>query len=156
MAIGGMDDDALIKAAESLARQQLGLGTDAQMPVYAAARGGSSEMILTFQPVDWVRTPEPLATVRGGYGMYIVGESMEPAYEPGDIALVHPHAPPRPNRDAIIFREEHGATDAMVKRVRRVSADTWYLRQFNPEQNFELKRSDWPFGHLIVGKYAGR
>src|SRR6185295_16562687 len=54
-------------------------------PVHAAAEAGKGQIIVTSDAVDWVMRPAPLANVRGGYGLIVVGESMAPELEPGDI-----------------------------------------------------------------------
>src|SRR5437016_10049945 len=63
------------------------------LPVHASAEGGKGQLIVTSDAVDWVLRPAPLANVKGGYGLIVVGESMCPEFEPGDIALVNPHLP---------------------------------------------------------------
>ncbi|MGB1027234.1 MAG: helix-turn-helix domain-containing protein, partial [Rhodospirillaceae bacterium] len=69
---------------EIIPAQEL-VGTVADLPVYASAEGGADgEMIVETSPIEFVKRPEPLLTVRGGFAVYITGESMEPAYFRGD------------------------------------------------------------------------
>lgn len=71
------------------------------LPIYAAAMGGEGHVIITFDPVDYVKRPAVLQSVRGGYGIIVKGTSMVPAYWEGDIALVNPHLPPARDTDCV-------------------------------------------------------
>jgi len=126
------------------------------LPVYGAAQGGSEgAMLVSSEPIQ--RVSEPLATVRGGYGVYIVGESMSPAYEQGDVALVHPGLPPRRGADVILIRQDpDGTRHVLVKRLVGWTDEAWRLRQYNPAAEFELPRADWAEIQTIVGKYNAR
>ena len=126
------------------------------LPVYGAAQGGSEgAMVISSEPIQQVS--EPLATVRGGYGVYIVGESMSPAYEQGDVALVHPGLPPRRGADVILIRQDpDGTRHVLVKRLVGWTDEAWKLRQYNPAAEFELPRAEWAEVQTIVGKYNSR
>lgn len=131
------------------------------LPVYASARGGPGEILFNYDPVDFVGRPDPVANVRDAYAMYIVGDSMEPALEQGDLAYVNPHLPARPGADVLIFRAWEGEFAAVVKRLVRPAAETttgrWVCKQFNPVKQLEYKRVEWPKCHVIVFKqYSGR
>lgn len=128
-------------------------GTD--LPVYASAEGGGGAIIITSEPIDFVRRPEPLLSVRDGYGCYVIGDNMSPAYEQGDLLLVHPGRPVRPGDDCVFIRgQDDGAQQALVKRLLRISPEKWRVRQFNPTRDFDLDRGLWQKVQLIVGKYA--
>ena len=77
----------------------------ADLPVYASAEGGGGAIIITNEPIDYVRRPEPLLSVRDGYGCYVIGDSMSPAYEQGDLLLIHPGRPVRPGDDCVFVRD---------------------------------------------------
>jgi len=126
------------------------------LPVYASARGGPGEILFSMDPIDYVGRPDPLANVRDGYAMWIVGDSMSPAFEQGDLALVNPHRPFRPGDDVLIYREWENELAAVVKRLIRAANDEWQLEQFNPGKRFKLSRKEWPRCHVIVGKYSRR
>lgn len=124
------------------------------LPIYAAAEGGDGAMIITFDPIAFTLRPAPLIGVKGGYGMYVVGESMAPAYDPGDTLLVNPHLPPTPGKDAVFFYSDgHGQTKATIKRLVRITAAEWRVMQWNPQKEFALDRVTWPQCQVIVGKY---
>ena len=127
----------------------------ADLPVYASAEAGGGAIIITNEPIDFVRRPEPLLSVRDGYGCYVIGDSMSPAYEQGDLLLVHPGRPVRPGDDCVFVRDQgDGSLQGLVKRLLRITAEKWRVRQFNPAKDFDLDRGQWQKVQLIVGKYA--
>lgn len=92
---------------------------DRSLPVYPAAMGGDGHVVITFDPIEYVKRPTILEHVKDGYGVYIVGESMVPAYKPGETALIHPrHACEQHNGHAII--EAEGT--AMIKGVQTATS----------------------------------
>jgi phage repressor protein C with HTH and peptisase S24 domain len=105
--------------------------------------------------MDFIRRPEPLLSVRDGYACYVIGDSMSPAYEQGDLLLVHPGRPARPGDDCAFIRDQgDGTQQALVKRLLRSTTEKWRVRQFNPAKDFDLDRSQWHKVQLIVGKYS--
>jgi SOS-response transcriptional repressor LexA len=127
----------------------------ADLPVYASAEGGGGAIVITSEPIDFVRRPEPLLSVRDGYGCYVIGDSMSPAYEQGDLLLIHPGKPVRPGDDCVFVREQpDGTQHALVKRLLRSTAEKFRVRQFNPARDFDLDRTQWTKVQLIVGKYS--
>jgi len=134
-----------------------GLVGGRDLPVYGSALGGpDGEMIVSFDPIEWVRRPAPLDGVNGGFGFYMVGESMSPAFEPGDMILCHPTRPPYAGQDVLVIRRLEGGQGALVKRLVRLDAQGLRLRQFNPPNEFEVARDEVISVHLIVGKYSRR
>ena len=127
----------------------------ADLPIYASTEGGGGIIVVTSEPVDFVRRPEPLLSVRDGYGCYMIGETMSPAYEQGDLLLVNPGKPVRPGDDCVFVRDQaDGTQHALVKRLLRSSAEKFRVRQFNPARDFDLDRAQWTKVQLIVGKYT--
>ena len=126
-------------------------------PVYGAARGGSAgSMAVDNTPIEHMARPDPLLTVSSAYGVYIVGESMSPAYEQGDVALVHPGQPPRRGTDVILTRADaHGTPEVLIKRLVGWTDDQWQVCQYNPAKEFDLPRTEWRL-ETIVGRYNRR
>ena len=129
-------------------------------PVYGAAQGGpSGAMAMSSDPIQHIARPDPLMTVKtgGGYGIYVIGESMSPAYEQGDIALVHRGLPPRRNSDVILIRREpDGTPHALIKHLLGWTDEAWRVRQYNPPSDYELPRGEWAEVETIVGRYNAR
>jgi len=134
-----------------------GLVGGRDLPVFGSALGGpDGEMIVSFEPIEWVRRPAPLDGVNGGFGFYMVGESMSPAFEPGDMILCHPTRPAYAGQDVLVIRRLNGGQCALVKRLVKQDADGLRLRQFNPPGEFDVARNEVVSFHLIVGKYSRR
>jgi SOS-response transcriptional repressor LexA len=145
------------EAAESAAAPAKAAPAARDFPVYGAARGGSAgSMAVENTPIEHMARPDPLLTVAAAYGVYIVGESMSPAYEQGDIALVHPGQPPRRGTDVILTRADaHGTPEVLIKRLVGWTDDQWQVCQYNPAKEFELSRAEWRL-ETIVGRYNRR
>jgi phage repressor protein C with HTH and peptisase S24 domain len=135
--------------------QLLGPG---RMPVYAAAMGGDGHIIVTFEAIDHMKMPSELENVKGGYGLLISGESMIPAFWPGDTALVNPHLQPQKGRNVILYHTppNGGEVEAIVKQLEGWSDREWLLKQYNPLLEFTEYRKEWPVCHRVVGKYDAR
>ena len=127
-------------------------------PVYGAAQGGpSGAMAMSSDPIQHIARPDPLVTVKSSYGIYVVGESMAPAYEQGDIALVHRGLPPKRHSDVILIRREpDGTPHALIKHLVGWTDTNWRVRQYNPPAEYELPRDEWAEVETIVGRYNAR
>ncbi|NUU41407.1 helix-turn-helix domain-containing protein [Tardiphaga robiniae] len=126
-------------------------------PIYTAAEGGPGEIIRSTDPVDWWPRPVEVQHVKGTYGMYVVGTSMVPAFEPGHVAVVNPNLPHIGEKTYIFYSEDNdGQARATIKRLRRATHDTWHVTQHNPprgqKSDFELPRKLWAVAHRIVGR----
>lgn len=128
------------------------------LPIYAAAMGGDGHIIVTFEAIDHIKRPTALQNVRGGYGLLVYGDSMVPAYRPGDTALVHPHLPPQRDTDCVFYHTPPagGEAEAIIKRLVGFNDREWKLEQYNPARQFSEHRVDWPICHRVVGKYNAR
>lgn len=123
-------------------------------PIFASARGGPGGMIVTYDPIEYKERPAPLAGVKGAFGVYMIGESMEPVYQTGDMLLIHPTKPPRANDDVLVVTSDgRGGDLALVKRLVRQSDSNLVLRQFNPPHDFDQPLTDGTRVMLIIGVY---
>lgn len=126
------------------------------LPVHSAAEGGPGEIIVSSDPVTWVLRPAPLANVARAYGIIIVGDSMAPEFEAGDIALLNPHLPPVGGHTYVFYSEGDGEARATIKRLIRASNGLWHVQQWNPPKGqraeFTLSRKEWGKAHRVVSK----
>lgn len=125
--------------------------------IYSAAEGGPGEILRSVDPVDWWPRPIEVQRVTGAYGMYIVGTSMEPEFEPGHVAVINPNLPHVGGKPYIFYAEtEDGSVRATVKRLRHQTGDAWHVTAHNPgdgqKADFTLPRSLWKVAHRIVGR----
>lgn len=128
-------------------------------PIYSLAQGGpDGSTILSFEALEYARRPEPLMNEPGGFGMYIEGDSMEPAYRAGDIALVDPRRPPRRDDDVLLIASDDlgGEQRAMIKRLIGQTPTHWRVQQFNPPETFDLPKAEWKQALWVVGSYKRR
>lgn len=126
------------------------------LPVFAAVEGGDGDLVVSTEPVDLVPRPWYLGEVKDGYGVIVTGESMYPAYEPGDTAIVNPRLPYMRGKIHIFTAEsENSHFKATIKKLVGVTETHWKVEQFNPPLVFELDRKIWTNARRVVGKYNG-
>jgi DNA-binding XRE family transcriptional regulator len=136
------------------------LRADVNFPVHASHDHGPNGLIVEAKPTDYMPRPAPLAHVKGAYGVFVTGTSMEPEFRPGEIALVNPHLPINPGEAYIFYAEEPGFSRATIKWLRRETEDRWLVTQHNPPpgtgRDLSLARSEWRWAHRLIGKYGRR
>ncbi|MBY0320957.1 MAG: helix-turn-helix domain-containing protein [Reyranella sp.] len=126
-----------------------------RLQVFASAQGGKEgAIVLSNEPVSWLPRDPRLEGVTDAYGCFVSGESMEPAYEKGNILLVNPSVQPEPGDDVVFMREDKdGQRYVLIKRLVKVNAQNWTVKQYNPGRTFTLSRKEWAKAHLVIGKY---
>lgn len=149
--------DAILDRQEKpLILRPLAPASAGDMNVIGTAEGGSGTLIFT-GVIEVVQRPPSLASVKDPYGVLVTGESMIPAFRPGDVALVHPYLVPRPDDDVVLEREDQdGARYGMIKTFLGERAGSWRLRQWHPHRDFIRPRKEWPKCNVVVGKYSRR
>lgn len=108
------------------------------LPVYGVAVGGmEGDFSFNGSVVDYVRRPPMLSRIGNAFGVYVVGESMSPRFDHGDLVFVHPGRPAQPGNDVIVeLHGEHGEPGpCYIKRLVRRSPDRVQLAQFNPPRD---------------------
>jgi len=108
------------------------------LPVYGVAVGGSEgDFSFNGTVVDYVRRPPMLTKIGNAFGVYVIGDSMSPRFDHGDLVFVHPGRPPQPGNDVIVeLHGEHGEPGpCYIKRLVRRSANGVMLAQFNPPRD---------------------
>ena len=131
-------------------------GARPPLQIFSSAQGGSEgAMALSNEPVAWIPRDARLEGVPDAYGCFVSGDSMEPAYEKGNILLVNPGAPVAPGDDVVFMREDpkDSTRYVMIKRLVKANAQQWTVRQYNPPKTFTLSKKEWNKAHLVIGKY---
>lgn len=100
-------------------------------------------------PMDWVEDSMRLGHIAGVYGLMIMGDSMEPRYFHGEIVFVNPRKPPGLNEDCIVEMKDG---IAHIKRLLRQSREEVVLRQYNPDKELTMKKSDIKGMYAIIGR----
>tara|TARA_R110002167_G_scaffold319308_1_gene524990 strand:- start:253 stop:1029 length:777 start_codon:yes stop_codon:yes gene_type:complete len=105
-----------------------------------AAGGDDGIFAFNGSVVDYVRRPPGIAAADQIFGLYVVGDSMAPRYEDGDLVYVHKGRRPAVGNDVVV--ELHGADgqpgQCFIKRLARRTGSRVLLRQFNPEREIEF------------------
>lgn len=127
------------------------------LPVFASAMGGDGHVIVTFEAIEYIDRPSYLEHVPDAYGVYIVGDSMWPAYRPSDIAYIHPRLPPARDSDVVLFHTPPSRdAECIIKQLNDWDDRHWNLEQFNPALKFQVDRIDWPICHRVLGRHNRR
>jgi transcriptional regulator with XRE-family HTH domain len=125
------------------------------LAVYASAAGGpEGAWVLSAEAIAWIHRDQRLVGVRDAFACYVVGESMFPAYEHGNLLLVNPAVPPTAGDDCLLIQEaSDGSRYALIKRLVRFNSTSWTVKQWNPDKTFSLPRKEWQRAMLVIGKY---
>ncbi|CAO4186180.1 HTH cro/C1-type domain-containing protein [Methylorubrum aminovorans] len=127
-------------------------GLIGDIPLYAAAEGGSGTILIERDAIGQEKRPHELQGVKNGYAILIVGESMVPEFEPGDTLFINPRMPVLPNTSCVFYSSRNEEPTATVKRYLSDRGDTWRVRQHNPGKDLDLDKADWSTRHRIVSK----
>ncbi len=111
------------------------------VPVLGTAAGSlkGAFQLDTSSPIDRVRRPPGIATAVDIYALYIVGDSMSPRFEDGELIYVSGRRPVRAGDDVVI--QVHGDDDqveAYCKRLVKRDTNAATVRQFNPATDFDI------------------
>lgn len=93
------------------------------------------------------------------YALYVVGDSMEPRFESGDLLIVDPNRPPAimdyvvvqlaPDKVEADTAGQDAVKSSLVKRLVRRTADHIFLEQFNPRVTFKIAREQVAHIHRV-------
>lgn len=130
------------------------------VPVLGTSRGGEArvadEFALNGEVVDYARRPPGIATLRDVFALYVVGESMAPWRQPGDLVYCSQARQPRAGDYVVVelnAAREGDAPPAILKRLVAMGPSRLTLAQYNPAGEFPLERRkvkqlfrvvDWP------------
>jgi hypothetical protein len=112
-------------------------------------------MMLDDEVVDHVRRPASLDNRRDVYAIYFSGTSLEPRYEPGEVAYVDPKRAPK-SRDYVVVQLRKSEGDGeriykvLCKRLLKATPTFVELEQFNPAIVFRVDRKDVAHMHRII------
>src|SRR5918911_2758943 len=119
------------------------------LPVYGCAEASDGTILITFQPIDYLRRPTPLLHVEDAYAVLMDGSTMVPALEPGDLALINPRLFPRKGMTALFLQEGEEAARAMLRRYEGQTDRIWKAFQWQPHRPISLEKSEWPRVHTV-------
>ena len=112
------------------------------VPVYGTVVGGADgDFEMNGEVIDRVRRPAGLTNARNAFALYVVGTSMSPRYDEGDLIFVHPGRPPVTGSDVVIelhAKDEFGRPKALLKTYRGKTPTLLLLAQLNPASEIEI------------------
>ncbi len=123
------------------------------IPVMGTAAGGlaGAFQMQSGQAIDHVRRPPGIASAIDVYAIYVVGDSMVPRFEEGELVYVSGKRPARPGDYVIVqTRDEADEVTAWCKKLVRRDARNIELEQFNPAKSFSLSLQDVVAVHRVL------
>jgi phage repressor protein C with HTH and peptisase S24 domain len=134
------------------------------LPVMGTALGGSTRQsdgmfLMNGEIQDYIERPPSLRGVASAYAVYVADTSMVPRYFPGETLHVHPGRAVVRGDDTFVVVQlrpdaEGEPPRALVKQFARQTADTLYLKQFNPATELAFPLEQVASLHLVI--WAGR
>ena len=112
------------------------------VPVYGTVVGGEDgDFEMNGEVIDRVRRPAGLTNARNAFALYVVGTSMSPRYDEGDLIFVHPGRPAVTGSDVVVelhAKDEFGRPKALLKSYRGKTPNFLLLTQLNPYAEIEI------------------
>ncbi|MGE4527281.1 MAG: XRE family transcriptional regulator [Rhodospirillaceae bacterium] len=103
-------------------------------------------------PIDFVRRPPGIGGARDIYALYVVGDSMSPRFEEGELIYVSERRPTRVGDYVVVQVTDNrdGAVSAYCKRLLRRCEETLFLEQLNPRAEIALPMDSIRAIHRIL------
>lgn len=122
---------------------------ESTVPVYGADDGEAGRGLISYKSaVEYAVRPRVLAGVANAFGVYMVGDSMSPRYEQGDVLWIHPGRPLIRGCGVVVVFADN---TAMVKRFIAADRKMVEVEQLNPPQKTKLPRADVTGLYRVVG-----
>lgn len=146
-------DPGPIKSDVDMTRRMPVVEGARDLPVYGSVKGSFvGEAVDALNPVEWLVRPPILIGVARGFGVYVVGPSMEPRYHQGEIVLVHPGRPAARGAYVVVMLSDD---TAILKRLVRQTDDFVEVEQINPPEKTRLPRAKVAGVFRVVGTQEG-
>lgn len=109
------------------------------IPVRAtSATNSNADFELSRQVIDYVGRPPGLAHAKDVFAIYVVGSTMEPRYEEGEMVYVNPKRPAKVGDYVIIEMLNQGvssSSECLIKKLVSRTDSELILSQFNPQSD---------------------
>ncbi len=129
------------------------------VPVLGTSRGGKADGLTDFElngdVVDFARRPPGISQLRDVFALYVVGESMTPWRQPGDLVYCTRSRHPRPGDYVVVeLQADEGEPQAaLLKRLVGLRGQRLVLEQYTPHEELKIDQGrvkqlyrviDWP------------
>ena len=126
------------------------------VPVFWHRVGEDGVLHIEKRPVNLVPRTDYLRFSQYAFGLEVMHDSMSPAYERRDIAIMNPDRPVVAGDDVLIVRgfeaKSEDPFEAVLCRLLNETATHWVCRQYNPARDFKLAKETWPRALHVAGK----
>lgn len=93
--------------------------------------------------IDYAPRPPALRNSRNIYAIFVLNDSMHPAYESGALVYVSPDKPARAGDYVIVqVRTPQGDIEALFKRLKRQDDHVLVLTQYNPAKDIKIPQAN--------------
>jgi len=93
--------------------------------------------------IDYAPRPPALAAAKNIYAIFVMNDSMHPAYESGACVYVSPDKPARAGDYVIVqVKAANGESEALFKRLKRQDDRVLVLTQYNPAKDIRIAQTD--------------
>lgn len=123
------------------------------VPVLGTAAGSARGAFqLDTAAIDYVRRPPGIGVSRDIYALYVVGSSMSPRFEEGELIYVSERRPARVGDYVVVQTVDprDGMVQAYVKRLARRTEAALLLEQFNPLAEIRIDATEVRAVHRIL------
>ncbi len=123
------------------------------VPVLGLTVGGSSgDFSFNGEIIGHVRRPAGIANLSNVFALHVLGDSMSPRYEPGDMVYCGGR-PPVPGDDCVIEMlptEDAPAGRGFIKRLVKRSTSKILVSQFNPSAEIDFDPREVKAVHRVI------
>jgi phage repressor protein C with HTH and peptisase S24 domain len=124
------------------------------VPVFGVAEGGpGADFWMNGEIVDYVRRPSGAQKSTKIYALYIVGTSMSPRYEEGELVYVSPSRSPAIGDYVVVElhpESREGTSRGFIKRLVKRTPTKIILEQFNPPKQIEFAQTKVKSMHRVI------
>lgn len=126
------------------------------VPVWGTTQGGpngSFEVYYDNEPVDYVMRLPGIETARTVYALWVVGDSMYPKFEGGELIYINPSKPPSVGGYVVIkLKPNHDGDQprCYLKRLVRRTAEKVICEQFNPAKEVSFPQAEIVSIHRVL------
>ena len=117
-----------------------------------ALGGNDGTFIYNGEIVDYVPRATGLAESPNAFALYVIGDSMSPRFEPGDMIFIDPGRTVRAGDDVVVeIADRNGEPEGCyIKRLIRRTSRRIVLKQFNPNRELSFKNEEVLAVHRIL------